>query len=111
LVRAEGLTSERHPSFGLSPRELSQRALPATYNDFIAPLQKRQGTDNVTADHLVDLNLSPPATCSTLNITWDPSKGTAPFTLAIFVELWFPLAIVSSEYSHRSACYVRHRND
>lgn len=30
-----------------------------------------------------------------MNITWDPTKGTPPFTLLVVAELWFQLALVS----------------
>ena len=59
----------------------------------------RQTTVN---DTTFELSVSSPATCKTLNITWDPTKGTAPFTLLVVAELWFPLALVEIDADYYS---------
>ncbi|CAO1638430.1 unnamed protein product [Sympodiomycopsis kandeliae] len=80
----------------LSPRELSRRAQPADVSDFTAALARRQSsTQGIAPDHEAPISMSQPSTCSPLNITWDPTKGTPPFTIFVAAELWFPIAIVS----------------
>lgn len=80
----------------LDPRSLSKRAQPADLNDLAHPLRKRQSANaGISSDHNVQVTISQPRTCAPLNITWDPTKGTPPFTLAVFAELWFPLVTVS----------------
>ncbi|CAO1616669.1 unnamed protein product [Parajaminaea phylloscopi] len=85
------------PARSLSARDLSKRAVPGHAMDVAQALVKRQSSAEsaIAAAHHVDISLSQPATCAPLNITWDPSKGTPPFTLMIIAELWYQLAVVT----------------
>lgn len=88
------------PSFErriLSPRELSKRALPASAADLRSSLARRQSSPaaRISEEHRFEVGMSQPKTCAPLDITWDPTKGTPPFTLMVTAELWFQIAIVS----------------
>lgn len=39
------------------------------------------------------VNVSPPVTCSPLNITFDPRGGTPPYTVFIAATNWYPFAV------------------
>lgn len=79
----------------LSPRDLSKRAIPVSSDHWADALARRQTVpQSIAAENRVDVSISSPFTCAPFNVTWDPTKGTPPFTLFIGVTLWFPLAIV-----------------
>lgn len=86
----------------LNARELSKRVLPGHAKHMAEALTKRQSTSSsqIDADHRTELSISTPKTCAPLNITWDPTKGTPPFTLMVLAELWFQLAVVTIPASY-----------
>lgn len=106
--RVASFAGSQSQASSLSARELSRRALPGHAMHMAEALRKRQSTSDsqINADHRFEVSISQPRTCAPLNVTWDPTKGTPPFTLMIIAELWFQLAVVTSEYT-AAICFLR----
>ncbi|KAJ9474617.1 hypothetical protein PHBOTO_005119 [Pseudozyma hubeiensis] len=50
-------------------------------------------TSNGPPDHVINVQVSQPTMCQPMNITFDPSRGTPPYTVMISTEDYWPVTI------------------
>jgi len=66
---------------------------PSSLSNLLRKREKSKRQYGPNQDLNFEVNVTPPKTCTPMNITFDPRKGSPPFTIFIGFSQWFPFTV------------------
>ncbi|GAC96080.1 hypothetical protein PHSY_003659 [Pseudozyma hubeiensis SY62] len=89
----DSLYASNTTTFALPTASPDRRSPDAVIHKQLAAEAVEATTSNGPPDHNVNVQVSQPTMCQPMNITFDPSRGTPPYTVMISIEDYWPVTI------------------